>query len=74
MAGIKDYGRGVDGLPPADVIKCLLADGSWVAVRPSGTEPKMKWYFSAVDRDSAVAEEKLKGMKNFVARWMSESH
>lgn len=74
VAWIKDYGRGVDGLPPADVIKCLLADGSWVAVRPSGTEPKMKWYFSAVDRDSAVAEEKLKGMKNFVARWMSESH
>ncbi|GAA5346131.1 phospho-sugar mutase [Planifilum fimeticola] len=70
VAEIKDYARGIDGLPPAEVIKCLLADGSWVAVRPSGTEPKMKWYLNAVDRDPATADEKLEGMKNFISRWM----
>ena len=37
--------------PPSDVLKYTLADGSWIAVRPSGTEPKIKFYI-AVDGDS----------------------
>ena len=35
---MKDYSKGVDGLPKADVLKFFLEDGSWVAIRPSGTE------------------------------------
>lgn len=35
----------LDGFPVSDVLKMKLADGSWVAVRPSGTEPKCKFYF-----------------------------
>lgn len=70
VAEIKDYAQGIDGLPPAEVIKCLLADGSWVAVRPSGTEPKMKWYLNAVDKNPATANEKAERLKHFVAEWM----
>ena len=54
----QDYETGVvtkaDGtksktaLPEAEVVKLLLSDGSWIAIRPSGTEPKCKFYVEAV--------------------------
>ena len=37
---------GLNGLPPENVLKYLLADGSWFCLRPSGTEPKIKVYFA----------------------------
>jgi phosphoglucomutase len=47
-------------LPKANVVKIILEDESWITVRPSGTEPKMKVYFSAVSQHSKKeAEEKL---------------
>lgn len=42
---VLDYKEGVNDLPKSDVLKFLLEDGSWIAVRPSGTEPKIKFYF-----------------------------
>lgn len=46
------------GLGEADVLKYYLADGSWIAARPSGTEPKIKFYIGAVaDSASEVAEK-----------------
>ncbi len=39
-----DYKDGLDGLPKSDVLKFILPNG-WFAVRPSGTEPKIKFYF-----------------------------
>lgn len=36
--------------PPSDVLKYTLADGSWIAVRPSGTEPKIKFYIAVVGK------------------------
>ena len=51
------------GFPSSNVLRFLLADGSWVAVRPSGTEPKCKFYFSVRAKDLAEAEAKLKIMK-----------
>ena len=55
-----DYGPGLDGLPPADVLKFTLSGGASAVVRPSGTEPKIKIYLSvsAPDRESAALEEK----------------
>ncbi|WP_373232258.1 phospho-sugar mutase [Cohnella sp.] len=41
-----DYAKGLEGLPAENVLKFLLADGSWFCLRPSGTEPKIKVYFA----------------------------
>ncbi|EFD80443.1 phosphoglucomutase [Fusobacterium animalis D11] len=72
IAGIKvkeyrDYQKGIEGLPKADVIQMVLEDGTYLTVRPSGTEPKIKFYISVVDSDRKVAEDKLTKMeKEFV--------
>lgn len=55
---VLDYKGEVDGLPKADVLKFLLKDGSWIAVRPSGTEPKIKFYFgSNSDSEKSVRKK-----------------
>ena len=43
---VYDYTVGVGDLPKADVLKFVFADSSWIAIRPSGTEPKIKVYYS----------------------------
>lgn len=45
--------------PPSDVLKYTLEDDSWFAVRPSGTEPKIKFYIATVGETLAEAEEKI---------------
>lgn len=45
--------------PASDVLKYTLADGSWIAVRPSGTEPKIKFYIAVVGDSSQDAQAKL---------------
>jgi phosphoglucomutase len=54
-------------LPKADVIKARFLDGSWLAVRPSGTEPKLKVYLSAVAGSKLSATERLNDIKKRVA-------
>ncbi|SEN16439.1 phospho-sugar mutase [Lihuaxuella thermophila] len=68
VGGIKvslneDYQSGLHGLPPANVLKIHLADGSWIAVRPSGTEPKIKFYFGATGVNQEKAAQKIRKMK-----------
>lgn len=64
--------NGVEKLttPPSNVLKYTLADDSWIAVRPSGTEPKIKFYIATVGTDLADAEAKItnieKEISNFV--------
>lgn len=53
-------------LPSSDVLKCFFTDGSWYAIRPSGTEPKIKIYMSLVGKERAEAEEKLAKVKSVV--------
>lgn len=63
----RDYQKGIEGLPKADVIQMVLEDETYLTVRPSGTEPKIKFYISVVDSDRKVAENKLTKMeKEFV--------
>lgn len=50
---------GFGTLPTSNVLKYVLADGSWIAVRPSGTEPKIKIYYSIKGADQDAAEEQL---------------
>lgn len=56
--------------PPSNVLKYTLADDSWIAVRPSGTEPKIKFYMATVGTDLADAEAKIANIEaeinNFV--------
>ena len=72
IAGIKvkeflDYKKGIKDLPKADVIQFILEDDTYLTVRPSGTEPKIKFYISVVDGNKDVAQAKLVKMeKEFV--------
>lgn len=58
VAVVKDYLRGVDGLPASNVLSYATADGRKAIVRPSGTEPKVKAYLSA----QGESEEQVRGI------------
>ncbi|HZJ58130.1 MAG TPA: phospho-sugar mutase [Clostridia bacterium] len=53
-------------LPVSDVLRYTLEDGSWFAVRPSGTEPKVKLYFSAIGSDAKEARSKMENLRDAV--------
>ena len=57
---------GFGELPTSDVLKYILNDGSWIAIRPSGTEPKIKIYYSVKDKDHGTAEKKLEEMRGIL--------
>ncbi|MDW5523646.1 phospho-sugar mutase [Carnobacterium maltaromaticum] len=46
-------------MPAANVLKYSLADGSWIAIRPSGTEPKIKFYIAAVASSAIEVDKKV---------------
>ena len=60
------------GFPRSNVLKFLFEDGSWVAVRPSGTEPKCKFYYSAVADNLSRAKAKLDELKNAIAEYTNK--
>ena len=66
IAKMKDFEKGVDGLPPSDVLKYWFRDGSWLAIRPSGTEPKTKVYYCIKDNDRQAAEKALAGRQALI--------
>lgn len=57
-------------LPKANVLKYWLADGSWVAVRPSGTEPKIKLYIGTKGDTQTIADEKLAAIQASLAEYV----
>ena len=61
-----DAEEGFGTLPTSNVLKYVLKDGSWIAVRPSGTEPKIKIYYSIKGADKAEAEKKLEETQNTI--------
>lgn len=61
-----DYSSGLEGLRPENVLKYCLEDGSWFCLRPSGTEPKIKVYFSVKGSSEADAKERLSLMADAV--------
>lgn len=71
---IKDYAYGIDTLPAADVVKYFLADESWIVFRPSGTEPKLKCYISAVGQNEIEAAHKLENIKDDILSSQLLSH
>lgn len=63
---IIDYSTGVGDLPKENVLKYIFTDGSWMAVRPSGTEPKIKVYYSIQDKDRESAAARLDKIRDTV--------
>lgn len=59
---IEDYQNGLYGMPKQNLLKFYFNDGSWFAVRPSGTEPKIKFYFVCIDKSIAGGQLKMKKM------------
>ncbi|MBT1160457.1 phospho-sugar mutase [Bifidobacterium sp. SO1] len=57
---------GFGDLPTSNVLKYILDDDSWIAVRPSGTEPKIKVYYSIKGTDAADAEAKFEHIQNVI--------
>lgn len=56
---VVDFSKGVRDLPKENVLKYLWNDGSWMAVRPSGTEPKIKVYYSIQDKTKEKSQQRL---------------
>ncbi|MCK5763829.1 MAG: phospho-sugar mutase, partial [Clostridiales bacterium] len=61
-----DYLQDNTGLPDADVLKFIYEDQSWFAVRPSGTEPKLKIYLSVCGKDNEELNKKINLMKKLL--------
>lgn len=57
---------GFGTLPTANVLKYILGEGSWIAVRPSGTEPKIKIYYSIKGTNRDEAEKRLQSIQNTI--------
>lgn len=59
-----DFSTGIRDLPKENVLKYIWKDGSWMAVRPSGTEPKIKVYYSIVDASKENAGKRFETIRN----------
>ena len=64
VVDLKDYQKGIDDLPKSNVLKYFLEDGSWIAVRPSGTEPKLKFYVAVKGQDESECAGKIDNIES----------
>ncbi len=65
-----DYLHDETGNAKSNVLKYYLDDGSWYAIRPSGTEPKIKLYIYSKDKNDEKAKEKIKSIEKIVTEKM----
>lgn len=63
---VLDYSKGINDLPKSDVLKFYFNDQSWIAVRPSGTEPKIKFYIGVVSSNYEASSKKIIKLENFI--------
>lgn len=66
IKNVLDYSKGIDDLPKENVLKYTFTDGSWIAVRPSGTEPKLKVYYSMCGESKEIANDKLENIRTIL--------
>lgn len=66
VKNIIDYQNDDTGLPKSNVLKYYLEDDSWFAIRPSGTEPKIKIYINAIGKDMDESKDKLVKINKFM--------
>lgn len=63
---ITDYLHGWQDVPASNVLRFDLEEGTWFAMRPSGTEPKIKFYYYSVAQDHAGSKEKVAALRRAV--------
>ena len=68
VSQIIDYSTGVKDLPKENVLKFIFNGGSWLAVRPSGTEPKIKVYYSIREDNRENAQKRLTSIKGVIEK------
>ena len=73
LAELRDYSRGAKGVAEANVLKFMFSNGSWAAARPSGTEPKVKFYCCIKDRDREKAEKLHSLLKNRIEKEVEQA-
>jgi len=61
---VYDYSMGIDGLPKENVLKFVFENGTWFAARPSGTEPKLKIYYSVCAENKEKATVELENIRS----------
>lgn len=65
---VMDFSEGIRDLPKENVLKYIWGDGSWLAARPSGTEPKIKVYYSIVDASKEKAKARLEAIRTQIGK------
>lgn len=60
-------------LPRENVIKYKLENGGWICLRPSGTEPKIKWYYGVCEKTEEESQKKLNDLKEALDQMMLQS-
>lgn len=68
---VKDYLDEIDGLPKSNVLKYFFGEDGWVAVRPSGTEPKIKFYYSVKSASMEESKERIAALKETVKEFFA---
>ena len=63
---VKDYSKGIDGLPKSNVLRFTLEKNSRFCVRPSGTEPKVKFYFGVKGSTAEEAQRMVETLQRDV--------
>ena len=58
ISKVKDYSEGIEGLPQSNVLGFFFENGDQFYLRPSGTEPKIKFYFMIQEKSGTLAEKK----------------
>ena len=66
VENVYDYTKGLFDLPKADVLKFIFKDSSWIAIRPSGTEPKIKVYYSVRGESKDEASKALEARRAII--------
>lgn len=64
----KDYKQGIDHLPPSNVIKLYLSNNASIVLRPSGTEPKLKVYYSILADDMEICHQIQKPLEDAISK------
>ena len=61
----RDYEQGINGLPKSNVLYYELENDSWCCIRPSGTEPKIKFYVGVKGKTMEEAEKQIEKLQQY---------